>query len=142
MKNANLSGNALNRLFKPAVLSLLALCLLSTAPAQANGGDNPKNFPAEVKYVGTSNGQPLFQIAINNPQSEEVFLTLRDENGALIYSDTFKEKTYSRKLRFDNLDADKLKVNLSLRTKKDVQTQSFEITRSLRTIEDVAVVSL
>lgn len=140
MKNAILSGNALTRLVKPAALMLLSLSLLSTVPALAT--DSSKNVPAEVKYVGTKDGQPLFQIAVNNPQGEEVALTLRDAEGYVIYTDVIKDKAYTRTLRFDDLDADKLKLVLTLRTKKDVQSQTFEITRSLRTVDDVAVVNL
>jgi len=141
MKNATTSGTILSRLMKPAALALLALSLLSTVPAFAAGHD-PKEVPAEVKYVGTLNGKPTFQLNVNNPQGEEVALALRDENGTLIYADTIKDKSYTRKLQFDDFDADNLKVVLTLRTKKDVQKQTFEITRNTRTVEDVAVVNL
>jgi hypothetical protein len=87
-------------------------------------------------------GKPTFQIAVNNPGGEAVSLSLRDENGYLIYSDTIKDKEYARKLQFDELGADKLKLTLVLRTKKDVTTKTFEITKNTRTVEDVAVVSL
>jgi hypothetical protein len=141
MKNAILSGNALTRLMKPAVMTLLSLTLLNAAPALANGGD-PKTAPAEVKYLGSVNGNPTFQLVVNNTQGEPVFLTLRDAEGNLIYTDTIKDKTYARNIKFDGLDAEKLKLVLTLRTKKDVQTQSFEITRNIRTTDDIAVVSL
>ncbi len=141
MKNAIFSSNTLLRVIKPAFFSLLILSLASTMPANATG-DNPKATPVEVKYLGTEDGKPTFQIAVNNPQGEEVVLSLRDENGYVLYTDTIKDKVYSRKLKFDELDADKLKLTLTLRTKKDVQTQTFQITKNTRTVEDVAVVSL
>jgi len=138
MKNATLSGNTLTRL---SVIALVILSLAITAPAHATGGD-PKEAPAAVKYLGSVDGKPTFQLAVNNPQGEAVSLTLRDEEGYLIFSDMIKDKAYTRKLQFDGLDADKMKLTLILRTKKDTQTQTFEITKSTRTVEDVAVVSL
>jgi len=141
MKNVTFSGNTLTRLFKPSVIALLILGLVSTAPAHAIG-ENPKDAPAAVKYLGNVDGKPLFQLAVNNPKGEQISLTLRDENGYLIYSDVIKGKAYSRNLRFDELDTERVKMTLILRTKKDTQTQTFEITKNLRTVEDVAVVSL
>jgi hypothetical protein len=140
MKNATFSVNTLVRFCKPAVLALFFAGLLNTAPAQA--ADKPKEAPVEVKYLGTSNGKPMFQIQFSNPQAEEISITLRDEYGYAIYTDVSKEKVYSRKLQFDDLGTDRLKLTVLLRTKKDVQTKTFEITKNIRTIEDVAVVSL
>ena len=141
MKNATFSGNILTRLIKPSVFVLLIAALVSTSPAQATG-ETPKDVPATVKYLGSTNGKPLFQLVVNNPKGEEVNLSLRDENGYLIYADTIHDKEYSRKLQFDDLGSDKMKVTLVLRNKKDIQTQTFEITKNTRTVEDVAVVSL
>ena len=138
MKNATLSGNTLTRL---SVIALLIVGLVSASPAQANG-ETPKEAPAVVKYLGNVDGKPTFQLAVNNPTGQEVSLSLRDENGYLIYSDTIKDKEYARKLQFDELGGEKLKLTLVLRTKKDVQTKTFEITKNTRTVEDVAVVSL
>jgi hypothetical protein len=140
MKNVTFSGNALTRLIKPAAATLLFMSLLGQV--QANPIDKTKNAPVEVKYLGSVQGKPLFQIAFNNPLGEEVTLSLRDENGVLIYSDVVKDKSYSRKLQFNDLDTDKLRVTLTLRTKKESQSQTFEITKSTRVVEDVAVVSL
>lgn len=141
MKNAALSGFALTRLAKPFIAALLFVGLLSTASAQPVDG-KPKETPVEVKYLGTENGKPLFQISYNNQGGQETVLTLRDEAGFVIYTDVSKERSYSRKLQFSDLDTDRLKLTLTLRSKKETQTQTFEITKNTRTIEDVAVVSL
>lgn len=121
--------------------ALLFAAVLSVSSVQAAEG-TPKEAPVEIKYLGTTAGQPLFQINFSNPQAEEVVLTLRDDAGNLIFSDVVRGASYSKKLQFSELGDDKLKVKLTLRTKKDYQTQNFEISRSTRVIEDVAVVTL
>lgn len=141
MKNATFSGNTLTRVLKASVSALLILVLAGTTPVHA-ANDKGKDEPAAVKYLGSVNGKPTFQIAVNNPLGEELSLSLRDEEGYLIYSDVVKDKTYSRNLQFDELDANRLKVTLTVRGKKDTKTQTFEITKSTRMVEDVAVVSL
>jgi hypothetical protein len=140
MKNAIFSGNTITRHIRPSVLALLFAGVVNTSFAQA--ADKPAEAPAEVKYLGSAQGSPLFHIAFNNPLGEEVSVTLRDPDGYTIYADVTKEKTYIRKIRFAEFDFDKVRLTLTLRTKKNVQTQSFEVTRSTRTVEDIAVVSL
>lgn len=141
MKNAIFSGNALTRFIKPSVLALLFAGIVNTSFAQADD-TKPADVPVEVKYLGSTQGSPLFQIAFNNPQGDEVNVTLRDGDGYTIYSDVTKEKTYIRKIRFDELDFETMKLVLTLRTKKELQTKIFEVTRNMRTVEDIAVVSL
>lgn len=121
--------------------ALLFATVLSVSSVQAAEG-TPKEAPVEIKYLGTTAGQPLFQINFSNPQGEEVVLTLRDDAGNLIFSDVVRGASYSKKLQFSELGDEKLKVKLTLRTKKDYQTQNFEISKSTRVIEDVAVVTL
>lgn len=138
MKKATYAS-ILARLMKPAAAALLLL-VLTTAPAHA--ADKPKDSPVAVRYLGSPEGKPLFQITVNNPQGDEVALTVRDEEGYILYTDVVKDTTYIRTLKFDGMDTDRLKLTLSLRTKKDSQTQTFEIIKSTRTVEDIAVVSL
>ena len=140
MKNAIFSGNALVRLIKPSVFALFFAGSLNTASAQTT--DKIKEVPVEVKYLGAVEGNPQFQIAFSNPQGEEVLVSLRDEDGYSIYSDVSKEKSYLRKIQFNDMNSEKAKLVLTLRTKRDTQTQVFEITRSTRIVQDIAVVSL
>lgn len=141
MKNVIFSGNTVARLIKPSVLALLFAGIVNVSSAQT-ADTRLSEVPVEVKYVGSTEGSPLFQIAFNNPQGDEVSITLRDQDGYTIYTDVTKEKAYLRKLRLDGLDFDTMKLTLTLRTKKETQTKSFEVTKNIRTVEDIAVVSL
>lgn len=138
MKNAIVT--TLSRLIRPSVVALLFISLLGPVSAQAT--DKSKEVPVEVKYLGNATGKPLFQITFSNPLAEDVTVTLRDETGYVIYSDVSKEKNYARRLQFNELEAESLKLTLTLRTKTSTQNKTFEITKSTRTIEDVAVVML
>lgn len=140
MKNAIYASNAVARLAKPVAAALLFMTLLSAPAAQAAGG-TPKDAPVEVTYIGSVEGKPLIRISVDNPQGETAILTLRDEDGNLIYSDTIRDKNYARTLQFDEL-SNNLKVRLTLRSKGETQTKIFAITTSTRTVSDVAVVNL
>lgn len=132
MKN---SSKALNN-----VLALVILVFTVTFSAtQAQAAEGKKEAPVEIKYLGTFDGKPLFQINLTNEDSREMYLTLSDEHGNMIYSDIVKDKTYARKIQFDGAELNDLKLTLTLRSKKDFQTQSFQINKSTRTVENIAV---
>jgi hypothetical protein len=140
MKNSKNTPDTLKGFMKPALVAFLFAGLWQAAPVQA--AETPKETPVEIKYIGSKEGKLLFQIHFNNPNAEEVNLVLRDENGNVIYTEVVRDKVYSRKIQFEELDTDKLKLVLSLRTRKEVQSKTFEIKRSTRVIEDIAVVTL
>jgi hypothetical protein len=140
MKNSTNTHNTLKGFIKPAFFVLFFAGLLQAAPVQAAA--EPKETPVEIKYLGSQEGTLLFQIHFTNPNAEAVNLVLRDEQGNVIYTEVVREKVYSRKIRFEEMDTDKLKLTLSLRTGKAVQSKTFEIKRSTRVIEDIAVVTL
>lgn len=132
MKN---SSKALNNVLALAIL----VFTLTFSATQAQASDIKKEAPVEIKYLGSFEGKPLFQINLTNEDSREVYLTLSDDHGNMIYSDIVKDKTYSRKIQFDGAELSDLKLTLTLRSKKDYQTQSFQINKSTRTVEDIAV---
>jgi hypothetical protein len=130
----------LKSFIKPVFFVLFFAGILQAAPVQA--ADKPKETPVEIKYLGSKEGTLLFQIHFANPNAEEVNLMLRDENGNVIYTEVVRDKVYSRKIRFEEMESSNMKLTLTLRTRKEVQSKTFEIKRSTRVIEDVAVVTL
>jgi hypothetical protein len=140
MKNSTNTPNTLKRFIKPALFVFFIAGMLQAAPVQA--ADKPTETPVEIKYLGSKEGRLLFQIHFTNPNGEEINLVLRDENGNVIYTDVVRDKVYSRNIRFEEIESNNIKLTLSLRTRKEVQSKTFEIKRSTRVIEDVAVVTL
>ena len=91
--------NVMNR-NKAAIIGLMAL--VSTAfvnPVSANTKADPPGV--EVKYVGYLQRNPVFEIILNNPQSDSYFITIRDQTGNILFSEKLKGKSISRKYRID-----------------------------------------
>ena len=132
LSNINL-GKAVRRVVTSATLLFV---LFSTTAVHATG--KVKNPPADIKYIGSVDSKPIFQIDIANEDAQEVSLTLKDQDGTVIYADLIKDKSYTRKIQLENVDSN-LKLTLSLRSKKGVQTQQFQINKNVRVVEDVVV---
>ncbi len=133
----NLSNINLGKVVRRVVTSATLLFVLFSTTA-VHATDKVKNPPADIKYIGSVDSKPIFQIDIANEDAQEVSLTLKDQDGTVIYADVIKDKSYTRKIQLENVDSN-LKLTLSLRSKKGVQTQQFQINKNVRVVEDVVV---
>lgn len=140
MKNSNNKMSNMARTLLSATFFSLFIFLFVPSTVQAN--DKIKNPSVEIKYVGSIDYKPIFQISFDNQDAEEVFLTLRDENGVVIYSEVVKDKKYARKIQLESVESDVLKLTLTLRSKKSTQSEQFQINKSTRVVEDVVVAKL
>ncbi|MBD0277703.1 MAG: hypothetical protein ICV81_07025 [Flavisolibacter sp.] len=126
--------------FKTAALATLMFSLFAAVQVQA--ADTTHVAPAEIKYLGTFGKDPVFQINVNNQSGEITFLSLRDEYGNTLYSEWVKQGDYSRRIRFEEVPVEDVKITLTLRSKKGYQKQTYQINRNIRTIEDVEIAQL
>ena len=122
------------------VLVLFSFSFLLSSDVKAN--DSIKTAIAEIKYLGSVEGNPVFQISFENQEGEDVYLALRDENGNTIYADFVKGKNYTRKIQFDGVDLSELKLTLSLRSKNGTKKQNFQINKSTQVLENIEVANL
>jgi hypothetical protein len=109
MKNSNTSL----RIF---VLALTAL--FSTA--FTNAAHATETAPVSVKYVGTFNSIPVFQLSFTNEQPETYEITVTESNN-VIYTEKITGKELVRKFQFinDGSGEDVLKVSIkNVNTKK------------------------
>ena len=149
MLTQKLSNMKSNQTKLKAMLSVAAIAMVmvfSSFSANANGEkiDSAKSIiPVEVKYVGSFNNQPVLEVNLDNADGEEYKVTLKGENGELLYSATFKDKKITKRFQFDNAGINPtMRIQLTVATKKLSQTSNFEISNKRQVIEDVIVEKL
>jgi hypothetical protein len=86
---------------KAIVIGLMAM--ISTSFGNPVSAMDEKNDPpgVGVKYLGFVNSNPVFELKLNNVQSDYYFITIRDEAGSVLYSEKLSGKTISRRYRID-----------------------------------------
>ena len=125
-----------------SLVTVVMMVVLSVAFTTANASENKpaKNeTPVDVKYVGTINYQPVLQIQFDNETEEEVTVTLRDEDGTYLYSESFSGKKYSKKFQFEKPADTDLNVQLVITSKSKKEAQVFNINKNTRFVEDVVI---
>jgi hypothetical protein len=141
MKNQVLSN--MNFSFKRIITrSVLGFMLIATAfpsMAQSIKESTETVIPVKVTYLGRVDLQPVFQIEIDNIKGDELYVSLKDEDGSILYLDKFNDQKFPKRFRFDTFDAISRKVTLSLTSKKDKKTQALQFGNVLTTVEDIVV---
>ena len=126
-------------------LTLTALTIFLFAANNANASDDggkAKPPVVEIKYMGTVDHMPVVKVEFDNADGGEYYLSLKDDNGHVFYSEVVKATKYSKSFQFDNTDLSGMRVTLSLKSKKENRTQVYEINKSVRQVEDVVIAKI
>jgi len=82
-------------------MALVALFSVTLTAAHAAGGTN--SLPVNLKYLGTANQAPIFELTFTNEKVAEFEITVTDKDN-IIYAETVKGKGLVRKYQFVNND--------------------------------------
>ncbi|MGZ3951910.1 MAG: hypothetical protein ACXVBZ_10965 [Flavisolibacter sp.] len=126
-------------LVKRSVLSLGLSTILLAGAASAQSSTNPD--PA-VKYIGSIDGQPMFKVQLNNQTGDVYHLTIKDDEGTVLYAERFNDKQFSKSFKFDNADRSNVKLTFILEGNKTVQSKEFKVNSSTQVLDNVVVTTL
>ena len=126
-------------LVKRSVLSLGLSTILLAGAASAQSSANPD--PA-VKYIGSIDGQPMFKVQLNNQTGAIYHLTIKDDEGTVLYAEKFSDKQFSKSFKFDNAERSNVKLTFVLEGNKTVQSKEFKVNSSTQVLDNVVVTTL
>jgi len=138
MKKQNLNTRVRRSILKISLATALLIGLTSAASAQESA--QQKN-PA-ISYIGTLDGQPVFNVALENKDNSVYYLSIKDEQGYTLYSEKIKDKQFSKKFKFDGSELGSLKLTFTLESDKGVESQVFNVNTNTRFLKDVVVTKL
>jgi prophage tail gpP-like protein len=95
-KNVNKS-----RLIIAAAMLVSSVAFTPSANAGTTNGTNP----VELKLVAHQSESPVFELVINNAETAEYKIVIRDENNTVLYADKLKGKNLNRRFQLKNEDA-------------------------------------
>jgi hypothetical protein len=132
-------SNLVRKVLTPAAFTCILMVTAAPYTAHAEGKKEAAKTPVEVKYLGSYETQPIFQVDINNVNGEELFVVLRDEEGGVIYKERFNEKSFSKKFQLNTSDPASAKITMSVYSKDYKTKQEFEINNQTKVVEDIVV---
>jgi|SRR5450432_1847225 hypothetical protein len=125
--------------FKTIAIALLAaLSIASTSNAMVTGETKPK-AGIDLKFIGNTDNQPVFQLSINNTEEDEYIVTFRDEQNNLIYTSKLKGATISKNFQLSNEDGTDGTLSVEVRSRKTNKSEVYKINRTTSYTQEVVV---
>lgn len=129
---------------KMITIALLALCTIGSSTT-ALAGKTP-NEPIELKYIGKTENQPVFQLNLNNPEPSEYFISIKDEDGKVLYSEKVNGENVKRTYRLDinelDLSSPEFGITVEVTTAKTHKTEVFHVKSTAHLVENFEVAKL
>ena len=122
------------------VRTTMALLILSQAVAAQTkmvAVMEPVASSASVKHIGNPDGTAVFQVQYDNQAGDKFSVIIKDNDGNVIYQDTYSDRKFDKKFQLPQGETDKLKF--IIKGPKNNTIQSFEVNTNTRVIEEIIV---
>lgn len=96
----------------------------------------------EIKYLGTIQDKLVFQIDLQSASEKPLYVSIKDENGVILFSEKIKDNKFSRKFAFDKEEFDGQKLSFVIHDSEETTSQAFQVARNMRVVEDVVITRL
>ncbi len=123
---------------KTKMAAIASMVIFTMASAQSFAGIKEEG-PAEFKYIGTTNDQPVFLLNLHNADADEFVITLKATSGEVLYSEKVSGKEIERKYRFTTDEIDNGGITVEVTSKKNKSKIVYAAKRQSHTIEDVVI---
>jgi len=128
-----------NTLVKRSVLSLGLTTILLSGMVSAQSSATPEPL---VKYIGTLDGQPIFRVQLDNQPGNIYHLTIKDDEGTVLYAEKIKAKQFSKSFKLDNAERNDVKLTFTLQGNKSTQSKEFKVNTTTKVLDNVVVTTL
>ena len=125
-----------------STLSRTAIVLLAVFAMSfsTNPGTHGKSeIPAELKYLGSRDDQPQFQLVLSNTESDEFVITIRNKSNEVIHKEKIKGANLSRKYQLNLDDADASGITFEVVSKTTRSRVAYTVNATSRLVQDVSI---
>lgn len=117
---------------------LLITSLVSTSVI-ANGSETKPTTEAQVRHAGSNSSQYIFIAEVNNPTKGLVRVTISDEDGNEYFTETFREKKFSKQLLIEKDFLQDRNFIVEIYTLKSKKPVVYKIGKQVKVIQELQV---
>jgi hypothetical protein len=127
-------------------MGIFTLCTMGMSQATFAGLKTEN--PVEFKFIGKVKSNPVFQLILNNNESEEYFISIKDENHTVLYWEKIKAtdpnftRNYRLEIEEDDLNAPGFGVTVEVTSAKTHKTNVYNISSHTTVKENIIVAKL
>lgn len=123
--------------FMSITVAALIIGQVAAAQTRAVAIMEPITSNATVKHIGNPAGSIVFQVQYDNLSGDKFSLTIKDDDGTILFQDTYTDKKFDKKFQLPQGEADKLKFIIKGLKSNNIQT--FEVNTRSRLVEEIVV---
>ena len=124
--------------FGSRVIILAGLVGTLSFSGMAASTKKEKDAASAVQYVGTTDKGIVFNVKYDNNDASKFDLIIKNEYGDIVYQQQFNDKNFDKKVLLTK-EAGDAHLTFIIRSASANIKQSFDITTSTRTVEEVVV---
>jgi hypothetical protein len=110
----------------------------SSITLQAN--DRDSIVPVELKYVGTIQNKPLFQLSFTGDAVQNEFvINITDVYGNPLYKENIKGEVFTKKFLLNTDEIGDETIRFEISCKKSGKTVAYEVNRQTRMLQDMVI---
>lgn len=122
--------------------ALVLVAVFSMSFSTNTGTPGKAEIPAELKYIGSFENQPQFQLSLNNTEADEFVITIRNKNSEVIYKEKIKGANISRKYQLNTEEFDSTGITFEVVSKKTKSRVAYTVNETSRLVQDVSITAL
>lgn len=133
-----------NKTTRNMALGLLSLCVMgisTPAFARLKTGD-----PTEIKFIGKTESQPIFQLNLNNAENDQYLISIKDNAANKLYTEKVSGVNISRNYRIavneDDLKSDFFGITIEVTNLDTKTTKVYKVSSRTNVTHDFVVAKL
>lgn len=129
-------------IFNTKRMIMILMTVISLGLAEASFAGETKANTAELTFAGNKQDRPVFQLKLNNTEDGEYLISIKDADGAVLYTESLKGKDISKSfwLNIDEQDINNLQFVIT--SKKTNKNLVYKITNTTRLVRDLNIAKL
>jgi hypothetical protein len=109
------------------------------APA-ASATDSIRVTPGvQLKFIGEANDKVVFEMNLVSAEAEVFTISIRDENGNLLYKEQVSGTNITRKFKMESDELEQGSLQVEVKTKNESKAQVFAINKNTRYVQETVI---
>jgi len=97
------------------------------------------NDKPSIQFAGSTADALLFKVHVNNDKADNFTLTIKDDNGAVLFSKSFNDVNFEKQFRILKGDDNNSRYYFTVTSSNKDLEETYVVSSSVRVINDVTV---
>ena len=128
---------------KTLAITFAVTCMIAISNNIFASNEKDETSNAELQFIGKVKNLPVFLLQFKNSQQDEFLVSIKDENGDVLYSEKLKGSTISRRYKLDSENSEYINgTTFEVTSRLSNKTTVYRISQFIHTEDNLVVTKL